>query len=788
MFRAALLVIVYGCAIRAVPALPAILTQPLSLAVAMPLTWLLGGSRVTIAVATIAWSIVNIGWGVEARLSPSLAGADILLTGTICDFPREDGRARRFVFVPDRDASHGPFPSRLYLASYDALGGNLAGGQRWRLKVRLKQPRGLSNPGGFDFERWALERGIGATGYVRRSAVNARLAPNLGACPTIALRQAIASGIERALDNKDTSRFLLALAIGARHRIRQDDWSVMRRTGTVHLMAISGLHVGLVAGLMWWLGRGLASAALLAGIHCSTLTTARALAVTGALVYATLAGFAVPTLRAFVMVAVVTVLTSSRRTVGAWQVLATAVVAVNWVDPFAMIGSGFWLSFGAVAFLMLAALAIQTDRSTNNVSSPGFAVSRLRWMVRAQLSLSVGLAPLALLFFTEVSLVSPIVNLLVVPVFAFLIVPMTLLGTAMLAFGDGLAAPVLNVAAWTLGHGFDLLEPVSAWSASALQAAIPGAGSLGAACLCALCMAWPAPLRCRGLAVVAAGVLAWRIHAPPVPQLRIVVMDVGQGLAVLVQTPDHALLYDAGPAFGRRNAGQSVVLPVLRGLGIGRLDAVVASHGDNDHVGGLQSVIDAYPEAALIATDSFGLIARTSEVCAAGMRWQWNDVEFRILAPHGSGSRSNGTDNDRSCVLSVVAPRASLLLPGDLERTAELDLVAAGELHPHDIVVAPHHGSATSSSQPFISAVAPRYVVFATGYLNRWGFPEERVARRWGRAGACPLDTGVDGALIFEVHLEQGLRPVARHRDDSRRIWSAETPKARTCTPSASTN
>ncbi|MFW2404255.1 MAG: DNA internalization-related competence protein ComEC/Rec2 [Gammaproteobacteria bacterium] len=788
MFRAALLVIVFGCAIRTVPALPAILTQPVVLAAAVPLAWMLGGSRITMAVATIAWSLINIDWGMEARLAPDLVGADILMTGTICDFPRDDERAQRFVFVPEPDASDGTLPARVYLASYGALSGDLAGGQRWRLKVRLKRPRGLSNPGGFDFERWALENRIGATGYVRRSAANTRLPRSRTACPTIVLRQAIATGIERALGNNDTARFMLALAIGARHQIRQNDWVVMRRTGTVHLMAISGLHVGLVAGLMWWFGRAIASAAVLAGIHCSTLAAARLFALAGAFSYAMLAGFAVPTLRAFVMVAVVTVLISSRRTAGAWQVLATAVIAVNWVDPLAMIGSGFWLSFGAVAFLMLAALAIQPNRATDDRSWPGVTGARLRLMVRAQLSLSIGLAPLALLFFTEVSLISPVVNLLVVPIFAFFIVPLTLLGTALLAYGEDLAAPVLNSAAWMLGHGFDLLEPLSAWPGAARQAAIPGAGWLAVGCICGWCAAWPAPLRSRGLALAAAGLLAWRVHTVPVPELRIVVMDVGQGLAVLVQTPEHALLYDAGPAFGRRDAGRSVVLPVLRHLGIRRLDVVVASHGDNDHVGGVQTVIDAFPEATLIATDSFGLTVREVELCAAGMRWRWNDVEFRILAPPGSASRPRGSDNDLSCVLSVVAPRASLLLPGDVERRGELDLVAAHDVRPHDIVVAPHHGSATSSSQPFISAVAPRYVVFATGFLNRWGFPDEQVVRRWGRTAACLLETGVDGALTFEVDLDGALRPVTRHRDGARRVWSAAPPKSLACAPSASTN
>jgi len=239
---------------------------------------------------------------------------------------------------------------------------------------------------------------------------------------------------------------------------------------------------------------------------------------------------------------------------------------------------------------------------------------------------------------------------------------------------------------------------------------------------------------------------------------------------VIVQTRNHALLFDAGPAYGDRDAAQSIVLPALEHFGIDELDVLVVSHGDNDHVGGAQSVLEAMPGASLIATAPFRLSPSRMVECKAGLAWRWNGVRFRVLHPDNDSARFG--ENDRSCVLSVSGPHGSILLPGDIERRAETHLVRSRTLAPHDIVVAPHHGSRTSSSAPFAAALAPRFVVFSAGFANRWGFPADAVRLRWERVGACPLQTALRGALIFASTGEGGLRLVASHRLDARRRWT----------------
>jgi competence protein ComEC len=212
-------------------------------------------------------------------------------------------------------------------------------------------------------------------------------------------------------------------------------------------------------------------------------------------------------------------------------------------------------------------------------------------------------------------------------------------------------------------------------------------------------------------------------------------------------------------------------LPVLRRFGVQRLDLVVASHGDNDHVGGLHSVLDAYPDAALLATERFGLAPKQFSLCSAGTAWRWGGVRFAVLGPNQKSLHASVGDNDRSCVLGVFTNSASLLLPGDIERRGEAALIAAGLSGPFDVVIAPHHGSATSSSDGFVASVAARYVVFSTGYLNRWAFPRARVQRRWRRSGACLLDTAMTGAIVFEADEQSGLRLASMHRADARRVW-----------------
>jgi competence protein ComEC len=258
-------------------------------------------------------------------------------------------------------------------------------------------------------------------------------------------------------------------------------------------------------------------------------------------------------------------------------------------------------------------------------------------------------------------------------------------------------------------------------------------------------------------------------HPVRPPGLRVVVMDVGQGLAVLVQTADHALVYDAGPAFASADAGRSVIVPTLRRFGIARLDTLLISHGDADHLGGASTLLAQFPEAELIAPERYGLNSRRYRRCVAGMEWHWEGVRFRILHP---GRGENWSDNDGSCVLLVQSGGVAILLPGDIERRAEGHLVSRARLAAVDLVIAPHHGSQSSSSPAFVGATRPRFIVFSAGYLNRWGFPHAGVAHRWTDAGACPLITGENGALVFEPDEAGRLVLQWRQRIDGHRLWT----------------
>jgi competence protein ComEC len=260
--------------------------------------------------------------------------------------------------------------------------------------------------------------------------------------------------------------------------------------------------------------------------------------------------------------------------------------------------------------------------------------------------------------------------------------------------------------------------------------------------------------------------LAWHPRAPAQGGYELTVLDVGQGLAVVVRTEHHAMLYDAGPSFrSGGDAGRMAVVPYLRARGVRALDALVVSHDDSDHSGGVHSVLEAVP-VALRLTGGHGDI----EHCVAGRRWRWDDVDFEMLHPQ-PGER--WPDNDGSCVLRVSGAGGSTLLTGDIEANGERALIASGVRLASDIVVAPHHGSASSSTEALIANTHPRYVVFSVGYENRWGFPAVAVQARWRAAGAELHSTEHGGAIIFGVDPHHGVLPPYEHRRDGRHYWTA---------------
>ncbi len=735
----------------------------------------IGGIALIIASAGLgfAWAAGTAKLALADRLAPEYEGRDLTVTGVVASLPQPFERGVRFeLAVEDAvTAGAGPqafaAPGRVLLSWYNGLTPEefqevlpVRAGERWRLTVRLRRPHGNANPHGFDYEVWLLERGIGATGYVRPRGERVRLAEMVYRPGYVIerLRERIRTKLWAALPEHRYAGVVIALAIGDQRAIETVDWETFTRTGVGHLMSISGLHVtmvsGLAAALALWLWRrrprlGLALPAPKAAAAAAFLT---------ALAYTLLAGFAVPAQRTLYMIAVVAAALWLGRLQSSSRVLAVALGVVLLADPWAVVAPGFWLSFGAVALMLYAGVA--------SLRPEHWA---LRWG-RVQWAITVGLAPLLLVLFQQVSAVSPIANSIAIPVVSFVVTPLAL--AAAVTPGPWLAelAHVVLVA----------LMPVLGWLAR-----LPGAvwqSHAPPAWAAALALAgiawWLAP---RGVpARYAAPLLCLPMFAlrPPAPAAGaawITFLDVGQGLAALVRTKDHAVLYDAGPAYGTdADAGSRVVVPFLRGEGLTRLDAVVVTHDDADHSGGAASVLRALPAdllwSSLAVAHPAHTLARASVPCRAGASWEWDGVRFALLHPAvDSFEDPRLKTNSRSCVLRIETRHGAVLLTGDIEERDERRLVAAGAALRAATLLAPHHGSGTSSSPAFLAAVQPEHAVFTVGYRNRFGHPKDAVLARYAAAGASVSRTDRDGAVT--IRLEAGGTAVARYRAERPRYW-----------------
>jgi competence protein ComEC len=455
----------------------------------------------------------------------------------------------------------------------------------------------------------------------------------------------------------------------------------------------------------------------------------------------------------------------ARRRVGLADGLAACAGAVVLLDPLAPLAPGFWLSFGAVAAILFA--------TSGYLRRPG----TWRGYLQVQGAVTLGLTPVLAASFGNVSLVSVFVNLLAIPLYTLCIVPAVLVSSAVAIVSRDLGAPLLRGTGWLVEVTWPLIAVPASWPMATVAIAQPG--PLGWALLCLGTLAALAPLPFHGRAAGVAMMLAacaWRPAAPAPGEVRFEVLDVGQGLAAFVQTRSHALVYDAGPSFrSGTDAGQLVVLPFLRARGVRVLDRLVLSHDDDDHKGGASTIVAGLPVMEVVAGPSLhGIHLPTAGPgppvtgCRRGERWAWDGVEFEWLHP---GVRSHERDNDGSCVLLVVAGEHSILLTGDIEAEAERELLDAEVLRPVEILVAPHHGSRSSSTADFTAATSPGWVVFTAGHRNRWGFPAPRVVTRWQDAGARTLETSGSGAIEFEARPGRPLAAPGRWRIDHHRFW-----------------
>ena len=683
------------------------------------------------------WACVSAQWALNDRLPAALDGETRWVEGRVVGLPQISEGVVRFELA-DARSRHEKLPSLMRLAWY--AGPPLNSGERWRLAVKLRRPGGLLNPEAFDYEAWLLAQRIGATGTIKDGQ---RLAE-----ANWAWRDSIRQRLLE-VDAQGRGGALAALVLGDGSGLSREDWQILQDTGTVHLLVISGQHIGMLAAVIYLLVAGLARFGLWP-LRWPWLPWACGLAFAAALGYGLLAGFDVPVQRACVMVGLVLLWRLRFRHLGAWWPLLLAFDALLLLDPLASLRPGLWLSFAAVGILIFTF---------------GGRLGAWKWWqtwTRAQWLIALGLCPVLLALNLPISLSGPLANLLAVPWVSLLVLPPALLGTLLLPVpyvGAGLLWLAGGLIDW-LFRGLSVIAGVwPAWTSQSLAWWALLIGSLGALLLL---LPRGVPLRPLGWPLLLI------LLAPPRERVAegladIWQLDVGQGLAILIRTRHHTLLYDAGPRFGDFDLGERVVLPALYKLGVNRIDLMLLSHADADHAGGALAVSRGLKVTRVISGDPPGLPAiLRAEACETGRQWQWDGVSFQLwqwAAAHDS--------NQRSCVLQIEANGERLLLTGDIDTAAERVLLESPLAVPTHWLQAPHHGSRSSSSMALLRALRPHSVLISRGQGNSFGHPHPLVLARYRQQGLRIYDSAQHGAI--QLHLGSFQAPWLMRQQ--RRFW-----------------
>lgn len=709
-----------------------------------------------IVLAGIAWTSFRADVALSERLPRALENEDLVVVGAVHNLPHVLDDGTHFEFVVDA-ATHDDRPIALRglirLGWYDTAR-NVTACERWRLHVRLKRPRGTINPGGFDAERYALERGIVAVGSVRESDDNAT--SDRSAFCVDGLRARIGDAIVAALGESTSADLLRALAFGDQHAMNEGEWSVARATGIPHLIAISGLHIALFASFGVGLMRLFWKIAPRLTLRLPAPLLEALASLVFAIAYALVAGFGLPTRRALIMIAALLVANLSRRARAPVHALALAVVALLIADPLCVLSSGFWLSFVGVGWLMFCLHDATRRHDWKN-------------LIRSQGVASLGLLPLGIWFFGQSSLIGPLANLVAVPVICFFVLPVGVVAALM-----GVVAPAIGFPALVLvGRVLDAL-----WFALEKFSRMPGAlwyfpePSLFALALAMIGAFWL--LQPRG--VPARGIGAFLLLPLLLPEratsgdgmFDAYILDVGQGLAVVVRTENHAVIYDTGPRYPSGfDLGDAAVVPTLHALGIEHPDRMIISHGDSDHAGGAPSVDAAFPHLDVESGEPERLTIPSTQ-CVSGESWNWDGVSFRIVGP---SPPLDAHGNDRCCVLDIRSGDSEFVLDGDITAAVEGGVASAlSPTAPHLVLQAPHHGSKTSSSEMFLDALHPMLTIFSTGYLNRFHHPNADIVERYAAKELPTLNTAETG-FVHIAFDRDGARVVERGRINRHPYW-----------------
>ncbi|WP_245539217.1 DNA internalization-related competence protein ComEC/Rec2 [Thiolinea disciformis] len=689
-------------------------------------------------------------------------GQDLLVRGLVRDLPEKQLDSVRFLFQVDEVELLKPdkplrltWRGQLRISWYTQQALPLEAGETWQFTVRARRPSGFMNAGGFDYEKWLFSQRIHGTAYVRDKPTPQRLAP-ASALSVSYWRQQISDAIAQALPHQASLGLVQGLAVSARADISDAHWETLRRTGTSHLLAISGLHISLVAALgflpvwgIWWLFPQLylyLPVRIASGIAGAGMATC----------YSLLAGFNIPTQRSLAMILVLLFGLLLRKRLNSTYWLALVLVLI--IDPLASLSVGFWLSFGSVGLL-------------------GWLLQRrlkpLRWSsIPLQIGISLGLLPLTALFFGSVSLSAPLANLIAIPWVTFVIVPLVLLGMLSWLIHDTVAQGFWQLAAWGLDGLFYLLDNLAAQPWALVNIPNLPLWLLGLIMLGAMLLLAPAGTPARWLGgVLMLPLVLWQPDKPPVGAFRLSVLDVGQGLASVVQTAHHSLIFDTGirssPSF---DSGELVLVPWLQAQGIQKLNGLIISHSDNDHSGGAESLLNVFAASNVWVNEAPLLATYQAKLCTAGQTWEWDGVRFTFLHPNAAYQMPKR--NNRSCVLKVQNAQHSLLLMADIERHAEAYLLDEAADLRAEVMLVPHHGSKTSSSPAFLQAIQPTLAIVSTGYGNRFHHPHPSTVKRYQAYGIDWLDTVDSGTISVDFSHDSEPFSVQRYRIEQRHFWN----------------
>lgn len=686
-------------------------------------------------------------------LPKNMEGKIIEIKGSISSLPVVSQYETSFIFQMDSMGGNQIYPVNLRLTWRDPP--NLMVGDNWKLFVSLRRIHGLQNPGGFDYEAYALQSNIRANGYVTNKDFK-QIRHDYFRHLTNQWRQLLQEKIENIRPYSATSVWLPALIIGERTNISSEYWDVLRRTGTNHLMAIAGLHIGLIAGMahlifsFFWRRMPF----LLTYLPAQFAGGLAGLVI--AVIYSAMAGFSIPTQRAVIMYAIYIIILLSRKKINPWDAWGLALIIVLLFNPLVVLSESFWLSFITIAIIILG--------MSGRLSPSGWwwKWGRVQWVI------GLGLIPISLFFFQQSSLISFVANSIAIPWLGFFVLPFCLLSCLFLFISTPVASFLLLMADISFRNLWALLNGLSSLNLAVWTHPIPSINLLFLTMIGMIFLLLP-----RGFSGKFAGIffilplLFYQPKRPHYEEFTLTLLDVGQGLSAVVETKNHVLIFDAGPKFGDHfDMGESVVLPFLRLMYYFKIDTLVVSHGDNDHIGGVSAMLRELHINKIHTSVPEKLLYPNTSYCLAGTSWQWDGVTFKFLYPTPDTLHLT---NDSSCVLKVDNGKKSILLTGDIEKFAENNLLT----NQHDqlastIIIAPHHGSKTSGVKEFIQAVHPQLVLYPTGYRNRYRFPHQQVVHTYDELNINSLNTAITGAI--QVKMSDRVL-LSSYRENYQRYW-----------------